>query len=192
MVTKPNPALMTVDEFDQPLNQERDELLAIARSRREWLRSHPNPFRLGEDSIGDAQRILAGISAQKIAKIVEDLVLLVDAIADRRLRLRTLKNINLLIGCGRDEIRNPMDAEQARVELRTKHARSRNNENRTEGQKRRRERVRPQAEEIAAAHPSESSAKIAWRLRQLKDFRDIPRRTLEEDVKAILQKLGSG
>ena len=59
MVTKPNPALMTVDEFDrlygetsllfaeevdQLLNLERDALLALARSRREEA-PRPGPLR---------------------------------------------------------------------------------------------------------------------------------------------------
>ena len=41
-------SLLFEEEVDRLLNQERDALLAMARSGREWLQSLPAPFRLGE------------------------------------------------------------------------------------------------------------------------------------------------
>src|ERR1700722_7818716 len=97
-------------------------MLDVARSRRRGGRSYPDPTLIGvkrichsplelpqpfplTDLIGWAQYEHAKVYAGEIARLIEDLVLSIDEIPDRRRRLRAFKTINLLIGCVHDETR---------------------------------------------------------------------------------------
>lgn len=206
------------DRVDLLLNKQRDALLDLARSRREGGRSYPDPAPIGAklivcpsplegsppdpltDLVGAAQYEHAKIYAQKIAKSVEILVPLIDAIPNQRRRLRILRHVNRLVGCVHDEtlkcaVESP--AKYTRDWLRMWTVRSPN----TRQALQRRERLRPHVEETARQHPSKDSAEIATllleqeRIAPLLSKRkgdrsvQITRKTLKADIAAILSEL---
>jgi hypothetical protein len=130
-----------------------------------------------------------------VKAVAEDIAQLI-AFVDPQRRPEAMRIINLLVmhACGEAEFGMPSPADDMLTKLGAERARSKNNENRAAGRERRREHLRPLVEEIVRQRPEERDhpAKIATQLRRRKDFKDVPRRTLEDDVKAILKKLGSG
>lgn len=97
MTAKPD--LLFDHEVDLQLDEERNILLEMARSRRELAQSDLGRIPIDTDKeVVEAARALTHRDyARKIAKNVEVLVPLLDAIPDRRLRLMAMKNINRLV-----------------------------------------------------------------------------------------------
>jgi hypothetical protein len=202
MATRPV-SVSIEDEVDLLLNRYRDALLDLARSRRNGGRSYPtltggkriclSPLEMPQpdpltDLIGAAQYEHAKVYAGEIARLIEDLVLSIDDIPDRRRRLGAFENISMLIGCVHDEtlkcaIQSP--AEYTRVWIQMSRARSPN----AQRVEQRRERLWPLVLETVNKFPSASPAKIATLLRQQKGFKaqfEVTRRTLETDVAVLL------
>jgi hypothetical protein len=178
------------EEVDLLLNRHRGALLDMARPippvgtmSTDGTMSKDNDHEL----VRFAQCVVAHDSAEKIARSIGFLLPVLDAICDRRQRLRAFKATNVLLEGVHSKAMNSTKSwvEEYRQELHLKRAR-RSNVRRVQ---QRRERLRPLLAEMADKLPSEGLAQIAARLRKRKDFGaqfQVSRRTLEEDVAALL------
>ena len=193
-----------IADREERLSRPRDILLDFARSCRDGGGSdHEYPFRAttADDfrakatNIGAATVIMARFYAGRIAGNIEALVPLLDDIPDPQRRKEAMTAVHMLIQNvrGQSEFGMPSPADELLTKLGTQHARSKNNTKRAEKQEQRREGLQPLVAEIVRGRPEERDrpAKIATQLRRRPDFKDAPRRTLEEDVKAILKNLAA-
>jgi hypothetical protein len=144
-----------------------------------------------KEKISRAKEEMAKFYVKAVAEDVAQLIALVDP--QRRLEAMRIINSLIVHARGEAEFSMPSPTGKMLTTLRAEPAHSKNNENRAERQKQRREGFQPFVAEIVRERPEERHrpAKIATQLRRRPDFKDIPRRTLEEDVRAILKKLGS-
>jgi hypothetical protein len=191
-------------EREERLSRPRDILLDFARSCSDGGGSdHENTFpaTTADDFCAKATNIraatvtMAKFYTGRLAGNIEALVRLLDDIPNPQRRQGAMTAVHMLIQNvrGHAEFGMPSPADELLTKLGTEHARSKNNTKRAEKQEQRRERLQPLVAEIVRERPEERDcpAKIATQLRRRSDFKDAPRRTLEEDVKAILKNLAA-
>jgi hypothetical protein len=158
--------LLFEKEVDLLLDRHRGYLLDMAR---------PLPplgsmsFANDQELVRVVQCFVAQNCAEKIASSIGFLLPVLDAIRDRRQRLRAFKATHMLLEGVHDKAMNSTKSwvEEYRQELHLRHAR-RSNVRRVQ---QRRERLRPLVAEMVNKLPSESPAKIAARFAQAKGFR---------------------
>jgi len=204
--------------IDLLLNQQREALLRIARSRREWLdrgsdretdpigaAQDEKDFRAKKEKVAWAGNEMAKFYARGVAEDVEALIPLIDLIPDEQRRLEAMGAILRLIAHaqGEAEFRLRSPAGEMLMKLGTENARSAQRAEQAQRRKRMwpfvAEMMRdPFVAEFMRNHPKKAPARITTLLRKRiafqKEFGSLEtlvamRRTFEADVEALLAAL---